>query len=130
MACARLPVRQARWYIANMNSKSMATIVFGALAIASLTACSKSNPSGAAGSASVAAEAEPFGRMSVDELAAKQDEAKSGKGSIFVFDNNPEDRFHKGHIPGAKWVKFDKIQASDLPADKEATLVFYCANEH
>ena len=33
-------------------------------------------------------------------------------------------------MPGAKWVKFNEVKASDLPADKASTLVFYCANEH
>jgi hypothetical protein len=77
-----------------------------------------------------ATEGEAFGRMTVDELAAKMEEAKSGKSKLLVVDNNQRDVFEKGHIPTAKWVKFDAVKASDLPADKETTLVFYCANEH
>lgn len=69
-------------------------------------------------------------KMSVDELAAKMDEAKSGKLALFIYDNNHKERFDQSHIPGAKWVAFDKVSAADLPQDKNATLVFYCANEH
>lgn len=68
--------------------------------------------------------------MTVDELTAKMADAKSGKLALFVYDNNHKERFDQSHIPGAKWLAFDKVSAADLPADKEATLVFYCANEH
>lgn len=73
---------------------------------------------------------EAFGRMSVEDVEAKLKEAKDGKAAFFVFDNNAKSVFEKGHVPGAKWVDHENIQATDLPADKEATLVFYCANEH
>ena len=71
-----------------------------------------------------------MGKMTVDELAAKMADAKSGKLALFIYDNNHKERFDQSHIPGAKWLAFDKVSAADLPADKEATLVFYCANEH
>ena len=76
------------------------------------------------------AESDPFGQMTVDELDARMADAKAGKIKLAVFDNNHRERFDKSHIPGARWVQFDKIQASDLPADKDTLLVFYCANEH
>ena len=69
-------------------------------------------------------------KMTVDELTAKMADAKSGKLALFVYDNNHKERFDQSHIPGAKWLAFDKVSAADLPQDKEATLVFYCANEH
>jgi hypothetical protein len=84
----------------------------------------------AAKAAEPAAEAEPFGRLTIEELEARMSEAKAGKLTLGIYDNNHKDRFEKGHIPGAKWVKATELQASDLPAQKEATLVFYCANEH
>jgi hypothetical protein len=71
-----------------------------------------------------------MGKMSVDELTAKMADAKAGKLALFIYDNNHKERFDQSHIPGAKWVEFDKVSAADLPQDKEATLVFYCANEH
>ena len=69
--------------------------------------------------------ADKFGSFTVDEVASKL-----GQKSVYVFDNNPREVYEKGHVPGARWVDYKKIQASDLPADKNATLIFYCANEH
>ena len=77
-----------------------------------------------------AAEAEPFGRMTIEDLEARMSEAKAGKLTLAIYDNNHKERFDKGHIPGAKLVDAMAIKVSDLPADKGATLVFYCANEH
>ena len=97
-----------------------------AAALVALPGCKKSGESaGEHGSA-----AEQFGKLSVDEVDAKLKDAKEGKLAFFVIDNNAKSVFDKGHVPGAKWVDHENVQASDLPADKEATLVFYCANEH
>ena len=48
--------------------------------------------------------------------------------NVFVFDNNTKERWAKGHVPGAIWVDPSELTAASLPADKDATLVFYCAN--
>ena len=48
--------------------------------------------------------------------------------NFFVFDNNTKDRYAQGHVPGAKWLDPSAVTAAVLPADKNATLVFYCAN--
>ena len=37
---------------------------------------------------------------------------------------------YESHIAAAKWVRFSDVTAGDFPAEKDATLVFYCANEH
>ena len=68
----------------------------------------------------------PLKELTVEEVAAR---LATNDGKTFVFDNNPKDKFEKGHLPGARWVKHDAVTASDLPADKSATLIFYCANE-
>src|SRR5689334_10504171 len=68
--------------------------------------------------------AEPFGRLTVDEVQKFVD-AKQ----VQVFDNNGEDRFKRGRVPGAKRVSAADLAATDLPADKDAKLVFYCGNE-
>jgi rhodanese-related sulfurtransferase len=71
-----------------------------------------------------AAESEPFGRLTVDQVAdlvAKKDAS--------IYDNNPRDMYEKGHVPTAKWVDFKSVTASDLPQDRDRMLVFYCANE-
>lgn len=93
-------------------------------------ACAKSAPEGSANKGEAAASAkEAFGRLTVDEVQAKIADAKAGKASVYIFDNNGKERFDKGHVPGAKWVKADAVNATVLPADKQATLVFYCGNE-
>lgn len=74
---------------------------------------------------SAEAAAHEFASLSVDEVAKL---VESGTASIF--DNNSQERWQRGHVPGAKWVAYNKVQESDLPADKSRQLVFYCANEH
>jgi 3-mercaptopyruvate sulfurtransferase SseA len=76
------------------------------------------------------AEKDAFGRLSIDELEARMAAAKAGQIKLAVYDNNARERFDRSHIAGAKWVSFDKVTAADLPPEKDATLVFYCANEH
>jgi hypothetical protein len=107
----------------------MRTIVYVAALAAALLPCAGCGGSGDGGAKSGESAQEAFGRMTIDELEAKMADAKAGKSALFIIDNNHKEDFDKGHIPGAKWVEYDKVQASDLPADKEATLVFYCANE-
>jgi hypothetical protein len=84
----------------------------------------------AAQAAEQPAQTEPFGRFSIPELEAKMQAAKAGKLALFIYDNNSIERYKKGHVPGARWIDYEKIRAADLPQDKNATLVFYCANEH
>jgi rhodanese-related sulfurtransferase len=65
-----------------------------------------------------------FGRLTIDqvnELIAKKDG--------FIFDNNSKETYAKGHVPTAKWVAFNDLSAADLPASKDAKLVFYCGDE-
>jgi hypothetical protein len=68
---------------------------------------------------------EGFGTLTVDQV-----EALIAKKEASIFDNNGEDRFKKSHVPTAKWLQFNQVQASDLPADLDHVLVFYCANTH
>lgn len=70
-------------------------------------------------------EKEPFGRLTVDEV----EQLVAGHQG-FVFDNNSKERFAKSHVAGAKWLPFNDFEASALPPDKGAKLVFYCANPH
>lgn len=71
------------------------------------------------------AETGKFGELSVDDVAKKT----KGK-AVYVFDCNPREEYKEGHVPGAKWVDFSNVTAAELPADKKATLIFYCENEH
>jgi rhodanese-related sulfurtransferase len=68
---------------------------------------------------------QPFGELTVQEVAQRR-----AQPNVYVFDNNTPERFKHGHVPGAKWVSPSRVSAGDLPADKSATLIFYCANPH
>lgn len=109
-----------------MNRHHLFIAFVAALAVAA-PACKKSND--AAPGEQHSSKDEAFGRMSVDDVDTKLKETKEGKVAFYVFDNNSKSVFEKGHVPGAKWVDPGNLQTTDLPADKEATLVFYCANE-
>ena len=119
-----------------ISPKRVAT--WGTLALLATSACQKNpgpraekNEAAQSAAAAPAPEAkEAFGRLSVAELEAKMAAAKSGKLKLAVFDNNGRDTYDQGHLPGAKWVLYDEIKASDLPTDKDTELVFYCYNEH
>jgi rhodanese-related sulfurtransferase len=67
---------------------------------------------------------EPFGRLTVDQV-----EKGVGDRSLSVFDNNGKERYTQGHVPSAKWLSIADIKESDLPADKDKAVVFYCGNE-
>jgi hypothetical protein len=106
--------------------------VYGALLAlaASASACAKPASPGTQKDTAAEAEKEPFGHLTLDELDARMAAAKAGQIKLAIYDNNHRERFEQSHIPGAKWVDFKAVQASDLPPEKDATLVFYCANEH
>lgn len=65
-------------------------------------------------------------QLTVDEVAAR---IAANDGKTFLYDNNEKERYQRSHLPGAKWLDYEKVTAADLPADKTATLVFYCASE-
>lgn len=74
----------------------------------------------------VARAGEPgFGSLTVQEVFAKLKQK-----NVYVFDNNDPDVYKDAHVPGAKWLHPSEYDAKSLPADKNATLVFYCHNEH
>ena len=68
---------------------------------------------------------EGFGSLTPAEVAARLKEK-----NVYVFDNNELERWQKSHVPGARWVHPTEYEAKELPADKSATLIFYCANPH
>ena len=72
-----------------------------------------------------AASKKSFGELTVDEVAARL-----GKKGVYLIDNNPRHVWEKGHLPTATWVDYNAMTTADLPADKSATLIFYCKNEH
>ena len=72
---------------------------------------------------SASAAREPFGRLSLADV-----DGMRGKPGVYIFDNNRKERFAQSHVPGAVWVPYASFDASQMPADKDAKLVFYCAN--
>lgn len=68
---------------------------------------------------------EGFGELTVDQAASRAKEK-----NVYFFDNNDIETYREAHVPGAKWIDYNNYAESALPADKEATLIFYCANEH
>ena len=49
-------------------------------------------------------------------------------GRTFVFDANPPELYKEQHVPGARWIDYNSVKKNVLPADRRATLIFYCAN--
>jgi predicted small lipoprotein YifL len=99
-----------------------------------LTACgSKGPPSNEASvSANPSGNAGQPAEHQLAELTVDEVEAKIAKndGKTFVYDNNHDDVYAAGHLPTAKLLGIKDIPQSAFPADKEATLIFYCANTH
>lgn len=67
--------------------------------------------------------AEPFKRLSI-----KQVEKLLGKPGVHIYDGNSEETYAKNHVPGAVNLHSSDIKEGVLPADRGATLVFYCQN--
>lgn len=63
----------------------------------------------------------------IPELTVLEVAARLGQPDFFVFDNNGAGRWRRGHVPGAKNLNAYGYDASALPANKAATLVFYCS---
>jgi rhodanese-related sulfurtransferase len=64
-------------------------------------------------------------RVSVDELAGMIERHEQ----VAIFDNNGQEMYMQGHVPGARSVGYDSVTAEVLPTDRAAKLVFYCASE-
>ena len=64
----------------------------------------------------------------VQEMSASDVNARLGEPGFHVLDCNWELVWRRGHVPGAVYVGFDTLPTELLPADLDATLVFYCAN--
>lgn len=66
-----------------------------------------------------------FGSLTPQEVAAKLKQK-----NVYVFDNNAPEVYKEAHLPHAKWLHPSEYDPKELPADKSATLIFYCHNEH
>jgi rhodanese-related sulfurtransferase len=63
----------------------------------------------------------------IPELSVSDVAARLRTPGFFVFDNNGPARWQRGHVPTAKHLDPHSYDASELPGDKTATLVFYCS---
>ena len=91
-------------------------MVRAAIAFWALAACSRPAPT---------VEGEPPAPvLTLDEV-----EARMHLPNVYLFDANPREMYDRNHLPGAKWVQWNGVTSEDLPADRAASLVFYCANE-
>ncbi|HUJ62519.1 MAG TPA: rhodanese-like domain-containing protein [Kofleriaceae bacterium] len=63
----------------------------------------------------------------IPELSVAEVAARLGRPGFHVFDNNGRARWQRSHVPGAKHLNAYDYAAGELPADKAATLVFYCS---
>ncbi len=69
-------------------------------------------------------EPEPFGRFTVGQV-----ERRLGQPNVHVYDGNSPETYAENHLPGAVPLSSKDIKEGVLPEDKDATLIFYCANE-
>lgn len=67
---------------------------------------------------------------SFGELTVQQVKDKLHAKNVYIYDNNDPEVFKDAHLPTAKWLNPMDYDAKSLPADKNATLIFYCHNEH
>jgi len=63
----------------------------------------------------------------LNEMTVQEVAKRLGQRNFFVIDNNNRGRWASGHVPGAKNLNAGEFTQADLPPDKSATLVFYCA---
>jgi hypothetical protein len=66
----------------------------------------------------------------LNAMTPQEVNAKLKQKNFYVIDNNAPEVFKDAHLPGAKWLNPSDYDPKALPADKSATLVFYCHNEH
>ena len=107
------------------------TRLFSYLAVAALAAALAAGLPAAAGDATAPAtpaksktdEKEPFKRLKVKEV-----EQRLGQPNVHIYDGNSQETYEKGHVPGAVNLHSKDITDGILPADQEATLIFYCQN--
>lgn len=97
-------------------------------AAALLSACGSGDATATKASAEASAEAaHAIAELSIDEVEAR---LAKNDGNFFVYDCNQRSMFDAGHVPGAKFLDYKNLKESDLTPNKDATLVFYCSNEH
>ena len=65
-----------------------------------------------------------LGTISPDRLRRRMQRGES----VTIIDVNARSRWAQAHVPGASNLDPAAYDASELPPDKDAALVFYCSN--
>jgi rhodanese-related sulfurtransferase len=95
--------------------------------VAAGVACQRSTPSSGSSSTSAASrpvhKAEDLRKLTVYEV---EERVNAHDGKLAIYDCNSKEQYEGAHLPGARWLDFNAVTASDLPRDKTTTLVFYC----
>jgi hypothetical protein len=60
------------------------------------------------------------------ELTPQQVAQAITEKNVYVFDNTDSDSFKAAHLPHARLLHPGLYTSKDLPANKNATLIFYC----
>ncbi len=66
--------------------------------------------------------------MGLPTVSPAELQALMREGRAHAFDVNAPVSWNAAHVPGAAHLDPERLAAADLPADKAATLVFYCSN--
>jgi rhodanese-related sulfurtransferase len=66
--------------------------------------------------------------MGLETVSPEELQRLVREGGVTTFDVNSRERWERAHVPGARHLDPAAFQASDLPADRAAPLVFYCSN--
>ena len=66
--------------------------------------------------------------MGLDTVAPAELHRRMAHEPIAIFDVNARASFLAARVPGARHLDFERFAASDLPADRDRALVFYCSN--
>ncbi|WP_370546260.1 rhodanese-like domain-containing protein [Edwardsiella tarda] len=61
-------------------------------------------------------------------ISMRAAESLLGQPNVYFLDVNTPEIWHRGRIPGAIYINQENWQ-SLLPHDRQATLIFYCANQ-
>jgi rhodanese-related sulfurtransferase len=69
---------------------------------------------------------ELFRKHDIPIISAVEVHARLGQPGFYVFDSNLPSQWQQGYIPGAIFLGMEDYDPGLLPADKDATLVFYC----
>ncbi|MEP2448156.1 MAG: rhodanese-like domain-containing protein [Balneola sp.] len=66
--------------------------------------------------------------MNLESISTEELNGILAQENVHVFDMNDSSRWQQTHIPGAQNLDPNSFSESDLNADKNSTLVFYCSN--